>query len=88
MRNRTTKKNMTDALAALNAQLNLKEGEEDSFCLQGAYGGWQLCRHWRGGIIHIGGFKPKREVYEMIHNITYGVLLTKARMNGIAYYTN
>jgi hypothetical protein len=87
MRNRTTKKNMTDALAALNAQLGVKEGEEDSFCLQGAYGGWQLCRHWKGDI-SIGGFKSKREVYEMIHNITYGVLLAKRRMNGIAYYTN
>jgi len=89
MRNRTTKKQLTDALAALNAHLNLKEGEQDSFCLQGAYGGWQLCRHTASqGLITIGGFKPKREVYEMIHNICYGVLITKRRMNGIAYYTN
>jgi hypothetical protein len=82
MRNRTTKKNLTDALAALNAQLGVKEGEKDSFCLHGAYGGWQLCRHLEGGgIISIGGFKPKREVYEMIHNITYGVLLAKVARN-------
>jgi hypothetical protein len=72
---RTTMKNVNDALASLNLHLGVKEGEKGSFCLQGAYGGWQLQRHSEAGIVSIGGFKSKREMYDMIHNIAYGVLI-------------
>ena len=72
---RTTIKHVNDALACLNRHLGVTEGEKGSFCLQGAYGGWQLQRHSEAGIVGIGGFKSKREVYEMIHNIAYGVLI-------------
>ena len=72
---RTTMKNVNDALASLNLHLGVKPGEKGSFCLQGAYGGWQLQRHSEAGIVSIGGFKSKREMYDMIHNIAYGVLI-------------
>lgn len=72
---RTTMKNVNDALASLNLHLGVKPGEKGSFCLQGAYGGWQLQRYSEAGVVGIGGFKSKREVYDMIHNIAYGVLI-------------
>jgi hypothetical protein len=76
---RTTIKQVNDALASLNIHLGVKEGEKGSFCIQGAYGGWQLQRHAECGIVSIGGYKSKREVYEMIHNIAYGVLIAPRR---------
>ena len=76
---RTTMKNVNDALASLNLHLGVKPGEKGSFCLQGAYGGWQLQRYSEAGVVGIGGFKSKREVYEMIHNIAYGVLIAPRR---------
>ena len=72
---RITMKNVNDALACLNLHLGVKPGEKGSFCLHGAYGGWQLQRHSEAGIVSIGGFKSKREMYDMIHNIAYGVLI-------------
>lgn len=76
---RTTMKHVNDALACLNRHLGVTEGEKGSFSIQGAYGGWQLQRHAECGVVGIGGFKSKREVYEMIHNIAYGVLIAPRR---------
>ena len=73
-------KQVNDALACLNRHLGVTEGEKGSFSIHGAYGGWQLQRHGESGYIAgIGGFKSKREVYEMIHNIAYGVLIAPRR---------
>ncbi len=76
---RTTMKHVNDALACLNLHLGVKPGKKGSFCLQGAYGKWQLQRHSEAGIVSIGGFKSKREVYEMIHNIAFGILIAHRR---------
>ena len=76
---RTTIKQVNEALACLNLHLGVKSGEKGSFCLQGAYGGWQLQRHAECGVVGLGGFKSKREVYQMIHNIAYGVLIAPRR---------
>ena len=78
---RTTMNQVNYALACLNRHLGVKPGEKGSFSIQqGAYGGWQLQRHGESGYVAgIGGFKSKREVYEMIHNIAYGVIIAHRR---------
>ena len=76
---RTTMNQVNYALACLTRHLGVKPGEKGSFSIQGAYGGWQLQRHAESGVVSIGGFKSKREMYEMIHNIAYGVLIAPRR---------
>ena len=47
-----------------------------SFVLQGAYGGWQLQRiHPDGGVTSVtSGYRSKRELWELVNAIRYGVL--------------
>jgi len=74
MSTRITVKDLELVVADLNQTLGLKAGDEGSFCLQGAYGGWQLQRHKACGIIAVTyGYRPKRELYEKIVDIRYGV---------------
>ena len=74
MSNRITVKDLELVVADLNQALGLQVGAEGSFCLQGAYGGWQLQRHRGSGIESVTyGYRPKREVYEKILGIRYGI---------------
>ena len=79
MSNRITVKDLDSAVIHLNTMLGLKMGDEGSFCLQGAYGGWQLQRRMGSGVIAVTtGYRPKRELYRTIIDIGYGVSCTKA----------
>jgi hypothetical protein len=74
---RITVKDLELVVADLNQTLGLKAGAEGSFCLQGAYGGWQLQRYRGSGMeTIIGGYRPKRELYEKIVDIRYGIRLS------------
>jgi len=74
MSTRITIKDLDSAVIHLNTMLGLKMGDEGSFCLQGAYGGWQLQRHRGSGIESVTyGYRSKRELYEKILDIQYGV---------------
>jgi hypothetical protein len=71
---RITVKDLDSAVINLNTMLGFKMGAEGSFCLQGAYGGWQLQRYRGSGIESVTtGYRPKRELYEKILDIQYGV---------------
>jgi hypothetical protein len=76
--------NMADLEAAvrvLNQTIGAKEGKyAGSYFLQGAYGGWQLQQfvstHSDSVLATVAitsGFRTKREVYDLIHAITYGI---------------
>jgi hypothetical protein len=77
---RITVKDLDRAVIHLNTMLGFTMGAEGSFCLQGAYGGWQLQRHRGSGIESVTyGYRPKREIYEKILNIQYGVQVSIGR---------
>jgi hypothetical protein len=78
MSTRITVKDLDRAVIELNSMLGFTMGADRSFCLQGAYGGWQLQRRIGGGIIAVTmGYRPKRELYVKILDIQYGVSCTK-----------
>jgi hypothetical protein len=56
-----------------------------SYYLQGAYGGWQLQRvHPSGGCESVtSGYRSKRELWELVNAIRYGVLEGTVRMTGL-----
>jgi len=77
MSTRITIKDLELVVADLNQTLGLKAGAEGSFCLQEAYGGWQLQRYKGCGIIAVTyGYRSKRELYEKIVDIRYGIRLS------------
>jgi hypothetical protein len=70
--------NMADleaAVRALNQTIGVAQGKPEAFCLQGAYGGWQLQRiHPSGGNESVTtGYRSKRELLDLIHAIRYGI---------------
>ena len=70
--------NMADLEAAvrvLNQTIGVAQGKPGAFCLQGAYGGWQLQRiHPSGGNESVTtGYRSKRELLDLIHAIRYGI---------------
>ncbi len=71
---RITNKDLEASVRVLNQLIGIENGKPGSFCLQGAYGGWQLQRVCESGGIEsvITGFRPKRELYDLIHAIRYG----------------
>ena len=78
--NRITVKDLDRAVIELNTLLGYTMGQEDSFCLQGAYGGWQLQRRSGNGIVAVtNGYSPKRELYNRIVDMKQGVLF-RARL--------
>ena len=75
---RITVKDLDAAVIALNTAMGLQMGQEGSFCLQGAYGGWQLQRKRGNGMESVTtGYFPKRQVWEAVQWMTYGVELAK-----------
>lgn len=67
MSTRITVKDLDRAVIGLNTLLGYTMGQDGSFCLQGAYGGWQLQRRQGSGIASItGGYLPKREIFDHI----------------------
>ena len=81
--NRITVKDLDRAVIELNTLLGYTMGQEDSFCLQGAYGGWQLQRRRGTGIVSVtGGYCPKRELYNRIVDMRHGaqIALDRARV--------
>ena len=81
---RVTTVDLYNAVQRLNNRFGLTGGTEGSFCLQGAYGGWQLCRHRSAGISTVTyGFRPKREIYQTIHDISYGASVLQDLQNPV-----
>ena len=83
MSNRITVKDLDSAVIHLNTMLGLKMGDEGSFCLQGAYGGWQLQRivgsgHSQGVVAIFSGYRPKRELLDLIHAYRAGINAVKS----------
>lgn len=73
MSNRITVNHLKSAVHELNTLLGYTMGQDGSFCLQGAYGGWSLQRRRGSGIEDAGGgYIPKRELYLRINNIIFG----------------
>lgn len=73
MSNRITVKDLDRAVIDLNTTLGYAMGQEGSFCLQGAYGGWQLQRRHSMGIVSVtNGYCPKRELYQRITDMKWG----------------
>ena len=73
MSTRITVKDLDRAVIELNTLLGYTMGQEDSFCLQGAYGGWQLQRRRGNGMVAItNGYSPKRELYQRITDMRHG----------------
>ena len=71
---RITVKDLDAAVIALNTAMGLQMGQEGSFCLQGAYGGWQLQRKRGNGIeAFTNGYIPKRELYNRIMDMRRGI---------------
>ena len=75
MSTRITVKDLDRAVIELNTLLGYQMGQEDSFCLQGAYGGWQLQRRRGAGIEAVtNGYIPKRALFDRIADMKRGVL--------------
>lgn len=83
MSTRITKVDLYNAVQRLNARFGFEPGStEGTFCLQGAYGGWQLCRVRGAGIANVtNGFRSKREIYQTIHDIAYGASVLQDLQN-------
>jgi hypothetical protein len=78
MSTRITVKDLELVVSDLNESLGFAQRADRSFCLQGAYGGWQLQRRMGSGVISVTyGYIPKRELYEKILDIRYGISCTK-----------
>ena len=89
MNTRITIKDLDRAVIELNSLLGYTMGQEGSFCLQGAYGGWQLQRKCGiGNEAVTNGYIPKRKLFDRITDIRRGVQITKKVLNLNAYYTN
>ena len=71
---RITVKDLDRAVIGLNTLLGYTMGQDGSFCLQGAYGGWQLQRRRGTGIEAVtGGYRPKRDLFQYITAMRLGV---------------
>jgi len=89
MTTRITIKDLDRAVIELNSLLGYTMGQEGSFCLQGAYGGWQLQRNRGIGTEAItNGYIPKRKLFDRITDIRRGVQIAKKVLNHNAYYAN
>lgn len=81
MSTRITVKDLDRAVIELNTLLGYTMGQDGSFCLQGAYGGWQLQRRRGSGIeAFTNGYIPKRELYDRIHYLRRGAQIAIMRL--------
>lgn len=82
MNTRITIKDLDRAVIELNSLLGYTMWQEGSFCLQGAYGGWQLQRK-RGSAIEAftNGYIPMRKLFDRITDIRRGVQITQKALN-------
>lgn len=81
--NRITVKDLDRAVIELNTLLGYTMGQDGSYCLQGAYGGWQLQQKRGTGMVAItNGYSPKRELYNRIVDMRHGaqIALDRARV--------
>lgn len=70
---RITVKDLDRAVIGLNTLLGYTMGQDGSFCLQGAYGGWQLQRRQGSGVASVtGGYIPKRALFDRITDMRRG----------------
>lgn len=70
---RITVKDLDKAVIELNSTLGFTMGQDGSFCLQGAYGGWQLQRKHQTGIMSVtSGYIPKRALFDRITDMRRG----------------
>lgn len=70
---RITKKMLDHSVARLNECMGTTEGKNE-YLLSGAYGGWQLQRRNERGVDSISnGYRPKRELYDFVCAMVYGV---------------
>jgi len=80
MSTRITVKDLDRAVIELNSLLGYTLGQDGSFCLQGAYSGWQLQRRRGAGIEAVtNGYIPKRELLVRITDIRRGVQISWRR---------
>ena len=79
MRPIITKQKLDHALAVLNKTMG--NTAENSFFVQGAYGGWQLMRKIPGSSaadsVTMCGFIPKRELFNIVCNMSTAIALYK-----------
>ncbi len=78
---RITVKDLDRAVIELNSLLGFTMGQDGSYCLQGAYGGWQLQQKRGTGMVSItGGYHPKRELYQRIFDMRQGIQMAIMRL--------
>lgn len=85
---RTTTKDLIDSIRTLNRELGFPDDGgtalglgsiPGSFCLSGAYGGWQIQRFVGQGLESVTtGYRPKRQVRELVEAMVQGVRLHRA----------
>ena len=76
MSTRISIKELDAAVINLNQTFGYTMGQDGSFCLQGAYGGWQLQRKRGNGIEAVtNGYISKPELYRRIMDIAHGATL-------------
>ena len=81
---RTTIADLNTAVRILNQLVMARENKYGAYCLQGAYGGWQLQRivNTSGGVSAVTtGYRSKRELLDLIHAYTEGVRAGTDRVN-------
>lgn len=82
--NRITVKDLDAAVISLNMNLGMQMGQEGSYCLQGAYGGWQLQRRRGTGIESVtNGYISKPELFRRIMDMNYGVSAARAKYGAL-----
>jgi len=71
---RTTKYDLAAAVRVLNELVGATPGHPGAYCLQGAYGGWQMQKILVSGTDAVfPGYRSKRELLELIHAFRAGV---------------
>ena len=71
---RITKKMLDHSVARLNECMGTTEGKNEYLLYRSLGGGWQLQRrNGRGGESISNGYRPKRELYDFVCAMVYGV---------------
>jgi hypothetical protein len=75
---RTTINDLNTVVRLLNQNAGVAENQPGSYILAGAYGGWQLQRivgsgHSQGVVAIFSGYRPKRELLDLIHAYRAGM---------------
>lgn len=85
---RTTSADLVNSIRTLNREMGFPDdggtalgvGQiPGSFCLAGAYGGWQVQRYMGQGVESVTtGYRPKREVRELVDAMVQGIRMHRA----------